>query len=245
MFDSRTAGLPLNSDWMKDAMDMMSSGCFVDVRMGARVRDRASRRGVECGRLLLRGSFPTRIIFESAFDAATRLGSARLGSAGRRRRAAEPVEREFQQSRARRTPLDRPPVTARFVRMDGNSTESVGGNQRIDIDIDIDALAERLRELAPDQDALEEAREAQERACVDLVLAADAVKSFLKFDATHAEQIKRDLRRAAELAKAIAEETHAASASIARAKRVLIEANVIGEDALRAFDPDAKRKDYY
>ena len=83
MFDSRTAGLPLNSDWMKDAMDMMSSGCFVDVRMGARVRDRASRRGVECGRLLLRGSFPTRIIFESAFDAATRLGSARLGSARR------------------------------------------------------------------------------------------------------------------------------------------------------------------
>lgn len=31
MFDSRTAGLPLNSDWMKDAMDMMSSGYFVDV----------------------------------------------------------------------------------------------------------------------------------------------------------------------------------------------------------------------
>lgn len=133
-------------------------------------------------------------------------------------------------------------VSYRFVRMDGNSTESVGGNQRIDIDID--ALAERLRELAPDQDALEEARDAQERACVDLVLAADAVKSFLKFDATHAEQIKRDLRRAAELAKAIAEETHAASASIARAKRVLIEASVIGKDELSAFDPDAKRKDY-
>lgn len=128
MFDSRTAGLPLNSDWMKDAMDMMSSGCFVDVRMGARVRDRASRRGVECGRLLLRGSSPTRIIFESAFDAAARLGAARLGSAGRRRRAAEPVERKFQQSRTRRTPLDRPPVTARFVsfRSNGRKLDRVG-----------------------------------------------------------------------------------------------------------------------
>jgi DNA-binding ferritin-like protein len=125
--------------------------------------------------------------------------------------------------------------------MVGNSTESVGNQSN---DIDIDALAERLRELAPDQDALEEVRDAQERACVDLVLAADAVKSFLKFDAKHAEQIRGDLRRAVELAKAIAEETHAASASIARAKRVLIEANVIGEDELRAFDPDAKRNDY-
>jgi len=174
-----------------------------------------------------------------------RVGSAQLGSARRRRRKAEPVRKKTQ-SRTRRTPVDRPPVRARFasfrfVRMDGNSTESVGNQSN---DIDIDALAERLRELAPDQDALEEVRDAQERACVDLVLAADAVKSFLKFDAKHAEQIRGDLRRAVELAKAIAEETHAASASIARAKRVLIEANVIGEDELRAFDPDAKRNDY-
>ena len=73
MFDSRTAGLPLNSDWMKDAMDMMSSGCSVDAWPRGYVIGRRARRGVECRPLSGWGHES----FESAFDAAARLGSAR------------------------------------------------------------------------------------------------------------------------------------------------------------------------
>jgi len=102
-------------------------------------------------------------------------------------------------------------------------------------------MCRQLESLRARPRVLSRALKAQERACVDVVLATEDVRRFLALEreVMEAEGMDEATARVGALARECAREMGEARACVERARQKLIDAGLVDEGKLVPFDPDA------
>jgi len=102
-------------------------------------------------------------------------------------------------------------------------------------------MCRQLESLRARPRVLSRALAAQERACVDVVLATEDARRFLTLEreVTEGRGVEEATARAGALARECAREMGEARACVERARRKLIDAGLVDEGKLVPFDPDA------